>query len=366
MLRQVIIFLLILLSGYLYLGLRLSEGLGFVSWIMVTLLFGLVLMFLALWRLPADSPLQKLRGSVQIAMAWISMLFGVVVIRDLIFIGSLVVGHELGDLNSANASLALWILSSVLLIAGLFVVRLGPRLKNVDLPLENLPNSLEGTTIVQISDLHVSRDIDADFVDRVVRKIQPVKPDLIVLTGDIADGDASLYGANLEPFRNAFSVPCYYVSGNHEYYKDPELWFARFRELGFQMLFNSNAIQTIRGGKILIGGIVDPTAAMVGQRPDARAAHGTGDADVKILLAHQPGIAAQAAGLGFDIQLSGHTHGGQFFPWSLIIRGFHRHARGLSREGRMLVYVNEGTGHWGPPVRLGTRAEISVLRLVRA
>jgi predicted MPP superfamily phosphohydrolase len=132
------------------------------------------------------------------------------------------------------------------------------------------------------------------------------------------------------------------------------------------VLLNEHALLPKGAARLLVGGVVDP--AYANARPNAHAAiDGAQRADFRLLLAHNPRLAPLGAAAGFDLQLSGHTHAGQFFPWTLVIRLFHkRHVAGLSREGRMWVYVSAGTGTWGPPVRFGTNPELTLVRLVRA
>ena len=133
-----------------------------------------------------------------------------------------------------------------------------------------------------------------------------------------------------------------------------------------RVLLNSHELVRQGAARLLVGGVVDPAYGKA--RPDANAAMaGAPAADFRLLLAHNPRLATLGAAAGFDLQLSGHTHAGQFFPWTLAVRLVHApHVAGLSREGRMLVYVSAGTGTWGPPVRFGTSPELTLLRLVRA
>jgi predicted MPP superfamily phosphohydrolase len=156
----------------------------------------------------------------------------------------------------------------------------------------------------------------------------------------------------------------YFILGNHDCYSGPHAWTAHFRRLGYRVLLNEHTVLEHGRARIVIGGVLDP-ALEPGPRPDLAMA-GAPAADFRLLLAHRPNSAPSGARLGFDLQLSGHTHGGQFFPWTLVVRRVHApHSHGLSREGRMWVYVSPGTGTWGPLVRLGTRPEVTLIRLVR-
>jgi predicted MPP superfamily phosphohydrolase len=253
-------------------------------------------------------------------------------------------------------------------IAGAASALLGPRVKEVTLAFPGLPPGLEGLKIAQISDLHVGSTIRRHYVQRVVRKTNALAADLVALTGDITDGSVEELKPHvaalgeLEPRGRVFYVP-----GNHEYYYGLSSWVDEMSRLGATVLANRGLTVERGGARLFVGGVTDPAARFQqqGEGPDpAAAAAGGRDADFRILLAHQPQIAPQSAAAGFDLQLSGHTHAGQFFPWTLVIRLFHKHYGGVSRSGAMQVYVSPGTGSWGPPIRLGSTTEVTLLRLV--
>ncbi len=160
----------------------------------------------------------------------------------------------------------------------------------------------------------------------------------------------------------------YYVTGNHEYYWGAQRWIDRTKDFGFIPLVNENRLVDFHGGKVLVGGVTDTSGGhfVPSHRSDPkRAALSAEKRDLSVLLAHRPESCFEAEAAGFDLQLSGHTHGGQFFPWSLLIPLFHRYHRGLNRHGRLWVYVNSGTGYWGPPHRFAVPAEITLITLAR-
>jgi len=160
----------------------------------------------------------------------------------------------------------------------------------------------------------------------------------------------------------------YFVTGNHEYYWNAPAWSAEMRRLGARVLDNEHVVLQRGAGHLVLAGVPDYSTRHLpeGQRSDpARALRGAPADAVKILLAHQPASYADAQAAGFDLQLSGHTHGGQYFPFSQLIRFFQRYYKGLNRHGGLWVYVNRGTGYWGPPLRAGVPAEITLLTLVR-
>jgi predicted MPP superfamily phosphohydrolase len=212
----------------------------------------------------------------------------------------------------------------------------------------------------------VGRSIGARYVANVVAQTSALNADIVVLTGDMVDGSVERLAPEVASLAElARGGRGYYVLGNHDCYSGPQAWTAHFRKLGFRVLLNEHAVLEHGRARIVIGGVLDP-ALPPGPRPELAAAHAPA-ADFRLLLAHRPNAAPSAARLGFDLQLSGHTHGGQFFPWTLVVRRVHApHSLGLSREGRMWVYVSPGTGTWGPLVRLGTRPEVTLIRLVRS
>jgi predicted MPP superfamily phosphohydrolase len=256
-----------------------------------------------------------------------------------------------------------------LLIAGLGFgqAMAGPRVERIFLPVEGLPPDLKGLRIAQISDLHVGPTIRAEAVQKVVDRVLALKPDLIAITGDLADGTPERLARHVAPLaRLKAPLGVYYVTGNHEYYWGAEAWIDKIRALGLTPLVNENRVVARGAARLLVGGITDESggAFVRGHRGDSGKAAATEEkADFRLLLAHRPDGVPAAERAGFDLQLSGHTHGGQFFPASLFIGLFHRHARGLSRHGRMAVYVNRGTGYWGPAHRFAVPSEITLLTL---
>ena len=260
--------------------------------------------------------------------------------------------------------------SSVIAAAGLWQVLVGPAVREVSISFPSLPKDLTGLRIAQISDLHIGPLIRESYIRRVVNTVLSSKPDLIAITGDLADGTVEKLRRPVEILRELKApLGVYFVTGNHDYYWGAEPWLKRVAELGFIPLVNENRLLRKGDGSILIGGVTDLQSSQFvpAHRSDPRrAAAADGPVDLKILLAHRPESCLEAEPAGFDLQLSGHTHGGQFFPFSLIVRLVHRYYRGLYRHGRLRLYVNSGTGYWGPPHRFLIPAEITLLRLEAA
>ncbi|HCM42578.1 MAG TPA: metallophosphoesterase [Candidatus Omnitrophota bacterium] len=240
----------------------------------------------------------------------------------------------------------------------------GPLTKRVHIPLPPQLKNLNGFKIVQISDLHIGPLIRRGYVAKAVNRIKKLKPDLIVLTGDIGDSDPAIFGNDAAPLQE-LSAPegVFYIPGNHEYYWDAKAWIKVFSDLGLTPLINQGT--WIANKKIWLGGITDPDAGdfIPEHRPDAEKAMGTlkTDATLQILLAHQPKSCFDAEKAGFNLMLSGHTHGGQFFPFNLIVALVNPYSKGLNQHGKMWIYVNRGTGFWGPALRLGVPAEITLI-----
>ena len=307
-----------------------------------------------------------------LSMGWLNFLLLLSVARD----GLLLLTSSLPLLPRVHAALRddgaamVFVGSLVALVLGALAALLGPHVRRVDIPVEGLDPGLDGFRIVQITDLHVGPTIRAAYVRRVVRMTTQLGPDLIALTGDIVDGTVERLARHVAPLARLTSEGrAFLVLGNHEYYAGAAGWISHFQTLGLRVLLNTHATVVRRGGRVVVGGVLDPAArlsdASRAPRPDIAAAREAGPA-FRLLLAHNPKVAPLAEEAGFDLQLSGHTHAGQFFPWTLAIHLVHApHVAGLSRRGRMWIYVSAGTGTWGPPVRFGTEPELTLLRLVR-
>jgi predicted MPP superfamily phosphohydrolase len=219
--------------------------------------------------------------------------------------------------------------------------------------------------MAQISDLHVGASIKADYVAKVVQRVMDLEPDLIVLTGDLGDGNVFELQKDLEPLRRLRAPHgVFYVAGNHEYYWNVRAWMAKMKELGFTVLENDG--RWLPKAKLWVGGVPDFTAHKMepnGASDPARAFPREKVNGPSLLLAHQPKSIVAAAAAGFDMMVCGHTHSGQFFPANLLVRFFNPYHHGLHRHENTWIYVNAGTGFWGPPLRLFVPPEITLFRL---
>lgn len=242
-----------------------------------------------------------------------------------------------------------------------------PEVKQVRVPIPGLPTSLKGFRIVQLTDLHVNYQSQAAWLSAVVATVNGLDPHVVVVTGDIADHPAHQVQSLVAPLTGLSSrYGNFFVTGNHEYYAGVEGWIRETRRLGLKVLMNEHEILTHGTGKILLAGVTDYTAGarIAGHvsSPDV-AIKGASDSHVKILLAHQPKNIFKAEKAGFDLQISGHTHGGQFFPWKYAVGLSQPFLSGLHKYKHTQVYVSRGTGYWGPPFRIGAPSEISLIEL---
>jgi predicted MPP superfamily phosphohydrolase len=254
--------------------------------------------------------------------------------------------------------------------AGVVEARWRPRLETVWVPIAGLPRDLQGLRIVQISDLHVGPILRRAWLEEVVTAVNQARPDLIAITGDLIDGTVDELREEIGALRRLRApLGKFFVTGNHEYYWDARAWVAHVRKLGLTVLLNEHRLLEVGTARLLLCGVADLTArSFVPEHASdpAAALEGAPEADVRLLLAHQPKSIDRARRLGYHLQLSGHTHGGQFFPWNLVIGLFQPLAAGLGRFDDTWLYVNRGTGTWGPPLRTGVPAEITVIELTTA
>lgn len=239
-----------------------------------------------------------------------------------------------------------------------------PNVRTTEIALDRLPPELDGLTVVQVTDLHAAALLNGPRVAEIVDRVNAQEPDIIVCTGDMVDGSTDNRQADIAPLRNLrarYGVCA--CEGNHEYYSGYSSWMGEFADLGLNLLHNAHTVLSVKGHKLVLAGLNDPVAARFGtEEPDvAKALRGIpGDAPV-ILLSHQPRGARENAKHGIDLQLSGHTHGGQMVGFERIVasknEGF---VRGLYHVDSMKLYVSSGAGLWtGFPVRIGVPAEIT-------
>lgn len=268
-------------------------------------------------------------------------------------------------------SIATIVVAALATLIGLFNARRRAAVVEVEVPVANLPAELTGFSIAQISDVHVGPTIKQPYVTAIVEAVNGLDVDVIAVTGDVVDGSVGQLAAHVAPLsalRSRYGT--YFVTGNHEYYSGAQAWTKEFQRLGMHVLTNEHVVLTHGVHQIVVAGVTDYSAHHYDPRnrsdPAAAMQGAPAGAVVRILLAHQPRSAEAAADAGFDLQLSGHTHGGQFWPWNHFVRFQQPFTAGLNKLRDLWVYTSRGTGYWGPPKRFGAPSEITRIRLVPA
>ena len=383
------VFLLILVAAYAYAGWRLLGGTGLrrgvarIVWMALALLLLLpvgvfVLQVVGEWG-PSSTVLV---WPAYVALGFVSFVVTLLLVRDGVWaLGRLLralrgrmrnaevpVSPERRLLLIRGSSLGVVGAAAALTGYGIIRARRTPPVVVVEVPFRGLHPDLEGFTIMQITDVHAGLTVGRSFVEAIVEQANTRAVDLLVMTGDMVDGSVPALRDDVEPMgRLSARYGRYFVTGNHEYYSGVEPWIAEMRRIGFSVLLNEHVVLERGGARVVLAGVTDPTGGQF--LPEhassvARAVDGAPDADLRLLLAHQPKSIFEAATLNIDLQLSGHTHGGQFVPWNFFAAMAQPYISGLHRHEHTWIYVSRGAGYWGPPVRVGAASELSLIRLV--
>lgn len=362
---------------WLYLLLRfvwpLSVGAG------ARLLLGLVLLLAAKYHWVTSRYFGTLASPelpqwLLIVLAWafgvVLLLFLLVLVRDvagvLVFLIARGSGREI--LSGDTLRNVVGVLALVLAAVGVWQAVRIPVVKTVDVTLAGLPPAFEGYRIVQLTDLHISRLLPEYWQAAVVARSNVLRPDLIVVTGDLAEGTPQQRAADVRPLKNLRAVDgVLAIPGNHEYYSDYRSWMMAYRALGLHMLENRHVTIHRDGASLAVAGVTDRQAGSFGLPPPnlQAAMDGIPAGMPTILLDHRPGNASLNAQAGVALQLSGHTHGGQIRGPDLLVKqannGF---LSGLYQVGKMTLYVSNGAGLWnGLAIRLGRPSEITQIVL---
>ena len=315
------------------------------------------------------------RGLAYAAYIWLGTLFYVVLILVLTDVGRFfytLYGQLFGVIDSApvslerRAALSRAGAATATLLAG-GAVRSGLAevdVREVEVKLDRLPPALSGLTLVQLSDVHVGPTIGRKFVDSIVEKANAAKPDAVVITGDLVDGSVARLAESVAPLARLHArYGVYFVTGNHEYYSGVAPWVTHLERLGIRVLRNERVSMGDAGASIDLAGIDDYGSR--GMSPG----HGSDIAPIKagrepdrelVLLAHQPRSITDAEVASPGLVLSGHTHGGQLWPFTAAVRLAQPYVAGLYRHNSTTqIYVSRGTGYWGPPMRLLAPSEIT-------
>jgi len=316
----------------------------------------------------------EIPASLLMALGWLFgsllLLAMLLLVRDVAALAACAVSREQGRrLWAARRwSQGAAVLAVVLSAIGVWQAVREPDVKTLEIALPKLPPELDGFRLVQLTDLHASRLLEAPWIDAVVKKTNGLNPDLIVITGDLVDGTTAARAADVQPLqalRARYGV--YAIPGNHEYYAEYQRWLPAFEHLGLRLLLNDHVTLTPDGQRLVLAGVTDRMAAAYAQPlPDVQQAlAGVPPTDPVILLSHRPTGAALNAQAGAGLQLSGHTHGGQILGPHLLTQWANEgYVSGLYQVGGMTLYVSNGTGLWpGFPIRLGRPSEITQIVL---
>jgi predicted MPP superfamily phosphohydrolase len=251
---------------------------------------------------------------------------------------------------------------------GAYFANASPVVRRVPIALAGLDPALDGLRIVTFSDGHLSATYGGRRFERLVELVNAQRPDVVAIVGDLVDAGVDELREEVAPLADLVTEQgVFFVTGNHEYFSDARAWVRHLPTLGVDVLRNERVAIRRGGASFDLAGIDDRTAAVSGvpgHGADLDAAlDGRDDATPVVLLAHQPVMVEQARAAGVDLQLSGHTHGGQLWPFDYLIRLDQPSVEGLSRHGDTQLYVTSGAGYWGPPMRVGARPEVTVVEL---
>ena len=369
-------------AAHYYLWSRLIRDPGLPSGVTRALSYALVFLFVAIpgSLLLRRSPLgSAASGLVWLAMTWLGLLlFLSLALAAADFArGVWQVARafaDAGPLDPERRQVAARLVAGVTALVagslGLWSLRSGlgrVQISRVDVTLARLPEALSGTRIVQLSDVHVGPTIHRGFIETIVAQCNALTPDLVVITGDLVDGSVEELREHVAPLAKLRAKHgVFFVTGNHEYYSGAEEWCTELTRLGVRVLRNERVSIGSENASFDLAGVDDHSAKRFGGGHGEdlpKALLGRDPTRELVLLAHQPRTILDAQDQGVGLQLSGHTHGGQLWPWTYLVRLQQPVVAGMARFKDSFVYVSRGTGYWGPPMRLGAPSEITELTL---
>ncbi len=391
-----VIVVLSLMYGYIGWRIIVPAALGFpvnlILWLVLAVSFLLLFAPFILRANGVEGILVDITAwAAYLTFGFFTLLFAFLVAKDVIFVliagiqkSSLIVREFFNSTTSAvekvdpdrrrliinSLNVGMLFVTGGLTGYGMFQALKKPAVVTVDIPIKDLHPNLDGLTIVQITDIHVGPTIKRGFVQEVVDTVNRLKPDIVALTGDLVDGSVRQLQHDVAPLAELKApLGYYFITGNHEYYSGVKQWVAETARLGFTVLLNEHRVIERGEGRLLLAGVTDYSAGQFdpSQASDPRKAiEGAPECHVKLLLAHQPKSIFKAAEIGYDYVISGHTHGGQYFPYHFLAALAQPYISGLHTHDSTRIYVSRGTGYWGPPLRIGAPSEITVHRFVRA
>ena len=369
-------------SAHYYLWSRLVRDPGLPPGATRALGYALIFLFLAIpgsLFLRRSALASSLEGLVWLAMTWLGLLLFLTLATATADLarGGWQLARALSDsapLDPERRQVAARLVAGVAALLGgtlgLLSLRSGlgrVQLRQLNVTLSRLPDALSGTRIVQLSDVHVGPTIHKHFIETIVAQCNALNPDVVAITGDLVDGSVAELREHVAPLANLKAkYGVFFVTGNHEYYSGAEEWCTELERLGIRVLRNERVSIGSESESFDLAGVDDHSAkghaeghaenlpqALLGRDPTREL----------VLLAHQPRTIFEAQNHGVGLQLSGHTHGGQLWPWTYLVRLQQPVVAGLAQFGKSLIYVSRGTGYWGPPMRLGAPSEITELTL---
>ena len=375
---------IIVLSIHYYLWLRLIrdtglsglyKNIGTYSLIAFTLSFPIALLADRILPLKYSFPLLWLSYLwLGVMMLLFFLLFSIDMIKIVIYIFQKLVmaGEEIANperrefVSGLIASAATTI---VLISSGIGVKNYYSNavVKKINVSLKGLPEAFKGFKIVQISDLHLGQMMTKKTLEQIVDQVNSLKPDLIAITGDLADGSTAKLLNEANPLKNLKAEKgIYFVTGNHEYYSGVKNWTLAIDKMGIKVLNNENIKIRREDDYFYLAGVTDHEGKNFGREHASdfkKTLSGLENGKKKILLAHQPIAVQKASEYEADLVLAGHTHGGQIWPFNYFVYLQQPYLKGFYDYNGTKLYVNQGTGCWGPPVRLGSKNEITQIIL---
>ncbi len=304
-------------------------------------------------------------GDTLLGVAWVLFVWSLI---GQLGEGVLALAGVADPARSRITAVAVLIVVAVLLVYGAVAALRVPRVVEREVRLDRLGPGLDGLRIAVLTDTHYGPIDRSRWSERVVARVNDLHADLVVHAGDLADGSVARRRAQVDHLGDVRAeYGRYYITGNHEYYSGAADWVEHMRGLGWGVLINSHHVVERGGDRLVLAGIDDPSGVghTLGNGPDVRRAVAGADPDLPVvLLAHQPGQVDQSVEAGVDLQISGHTHGGQIWPFHYLVLTDQPALAGLSRHGdRTQLYTSRGAGFWGPPLRIFAPSEITVLTL---
>lgn len=331
------------------------------------------LMIVTLLAMPLMRMLPRFLSSLLSFIVYPWMGFGLLLITGFFITDFLWIGLNLILPNSASLELQRNLGLSVFIIAfgcgayalwsGLFYIKT----KLINITLKKLPQELDGLRIAQLTDIHIGPILNDKWLQHIVDRVNALDADIVAITGDLVDGSVAELGSHVAPLANLKAkYGVFFVTGNHEYYSGVEEWCEYLKSINIKVLRNEHVSIKIGNSVLDIAGVDDWSSRhFAGGHNLSKALAGRDQNNPVILLAHQPVSMHDAAKNNVDFQMSGHTHGGQIWPFNYLVYLQQPISRGLFAHPNsdLQVYVSSGTGFWGPPMRLGTYAEISCFSL---